>query len=453
MDKFNYFRELYPNFNYNSYSIEEEKNELKITYNFEIEGLTEFTPVLRIPKNIISVDVDNKFLEKLVFNLGMVELVSYFKATCSPNVRIKAGFLDEEQISFYKKLYYNGLGEFLYTNKIGVSLDDLMNIEVLHDYEDNYSINYEGSGNLIPVGGGKDSCVSLELLRGMDNTCFAINPKEANIKCVEMSGYDSIHVKRILDKRLIDLNSKGFLNGHTPFSAIVAFTSYLVSYLSNKKYIVLSNEGSANQATVIGTNINHQYSKTYEFECDFNNYTNKYFGIDIHYFSFLRPISEFQIGMIFSRLKKYHKIFKSCNVGSKGDTWNWCGACPKCLFVYMILSPFLKKEELIDIFGSDLFENQELLDTFIELLGYSDNKPFECVGTIEESRYACSLTIKNRKEEELPYLLKYYKDNYECDFSFQNGYDNKNNLPLEFETILRSELEKYDKQNYRKVKR
>jgi hypothetical protein len=67
------------------------------------------------------------------------------------------------------------------------------------------------------------------------------------------------------------------LNGHTPFNALLAFLTYLVAYLGNKKYIVLSNESSANESNVRGLKVNHQYSKSFEFENDFNEYTKKYF--------------------------------------------------------------------------------------------------------------------------------------------------------------------------------
>ena len=119
--------------------------------------------------------------------------------------------------------------------------------------------------------------------------------------------------------------------------------------------------------------------------------------------------------MLFSKYEKYHPVFKSCNVGSKGETWQWCCDCPKCLFVYSILSPHLYKEKLVNIFGKDMFENESLLTTFKELLGRGDNKPFECVGTYEEVNYAISKTIKQLEQnnETLPYLLQYYKDNYE----------------------------------------
>ena len=71
----------------------------------------------------------------------------------------------------------------------------------------------------------------------------------------------------------------------------------------------------------------------------------------------------------------------------------------------MILSPFLYKEELISIFGSDLYEREDLLDTFKEILGYSETKPFECVGTYSEARYAVSLLIDKLSKENLPFLL------------------------------------------------
>lgn len=444
-NKFDYTRKKYPLFIYHSFDISDDKDDLKIVYDFEIEGLSHFNPYLKIPKNIIKGKIDNKFLNNIVFNLGCVELISYVKATCSPNIEIRAGYLDDEQINFYKKLYFNGLGEFLYTNNIEIDQMNLFNIIINHEKEEPYFIDYSGSGNLIPVGGGKDSCVTLELLKSMNNTCFVINPKEANINCVNVSENPYIYIKRVLDKRLIELNSQGYLNGHTPFSAIVAFTSYLVSYLAGKKYIILSNEGSANEATVIGTNINHQYSKTYEFECDFNNYTKKYLCKNIYYFSFLRPLSELQIANIFSDLKKYHYVFRSCNVGSKKDNWVWCCNCAKCLFVYIVLSPFLSRDELISIFGCDLYEKEELLDTFIELLGYKDAKPFECVGTYIESRYAVSLVIKKYGDADLPYLLKYYKDHFNLEFTYVNTYNEENNLPHEFSDILKGVLKDYDR--------
>ena len=193
---------------------------------------------------------------------------------------------------------------------------------------------------------------------------------------------------------------------------MVSFLTYLCSYLLGKKYVALSNEASANESNVDGENINHQYSKTIEYENDFREYAEKYLKGNVEYFSLLRPISELQIAKLFSELEDYHKIFKSCNVGSKSNPWKWCCNCPKCLFVYTILSPFLYKEKLVNIFEEDLFVREDLLKTFIELCGYGEIKPFECVGTFSEIRYSVSQVIKRLENEnlKLPYLLKYYKE-------------------------------------------
>lgn len=449
-EKFNKYRMEYSNFIYDSYEIIDEIDLIKIIYHFEIEGLTSFSPYYEIKKEYIkNNNINLELFKYMVFHIGMIESISYFKCTCSPNIIIKAGYIDEEQIIWFRKLFYNGLGEMLYTNGIDIKEEEFINITCLAPKQNDFNVEYTGFGNLIPVGGGKDSNVTLELMnKEFDlNTCFIINPKEVNIECAKIAGYkeeDIFCVKRVLDKKIIDLNNEGFLNGHTPFSSLVAFLSYLCAYLTNKKYIILSNESSANEPTVLGTNINHQYSKTYEFENDFNNYTKNYFNIDIKYFSLLRCLNEFQIGLLFSKYEKYHKIFKSCNVGSKNQNWNWCCKCAKCLFVYIILSPFLYKEKLVDIFGEDLYENKDLLNIFLELSGYSETKPFECVGTYSEVRYAISLII-NKLGNDLPYLLKYYKECFplELDTKYEEQFNNENNIESKFIEIIKEEVDKY----------
>ena len=444
MDKYNELRNKYDTFIYDSYEIEELENTTKITYNFIVPSLTQYKPTLEVKKFKI-----DSFTKNLIFHIGLVELVSYWKATCSKNVIIKAGYINKEQIEFFKKLYFYGLGELFYTNGITPNYDDFINIKC-ELKEQNIEIpKYVGNGNLIPIGGGKDSNVTLEIMKSdfEDNLCFIINPKQVTLSCAQTAGYSNekiVTVKRTIDKNLIELNKQGFINGHTPFSALVAFLSYFNAYITGKKYILLSNESSANESNVDGTKINHQYSKTYEFECDFNEYTKKYFKIDIKYFSLLRPLSEYQIAMLFSNYEKYHEIFKSCNVGSKKEPWHRCCSCPKCLFVYIILSPFLYKEKLIRIFGEDLFEKEDLLDIFIELTGYGKTKPFECVGTYEEVRYAITKTIS--KLDKQPYLLKYYKEHFELENlnkNLENKYNRENNLNPYFENLLKSELKKW----------
>ena len=435
-ENFANWRKEYPKIIYKNYQIIEEDGNIKILYLFEIPGLAIFNPFICFSKDIVvNKNINQNLLNSIAFRLGLVELISYYKCVCPKTIEIAAGYIDEYEQKWFKKLYFNGLGELFYQNNIDVTEDELFDFLITGKKIELDHIDYQGFGNLIPIGGGKDSIVSLELLKDYDNKCFVINPKQVDYDC---AGNNEIYaVRRAVDKKLGELNKLGYLNGHTPFSAIVAFVSYLVAYLTNRKYIVLSNEGSANEPTIIGTNINHQYSKTYEFEQDFYEYTKKYFKIDIKYFSLLRPIKEIQIAYIFSILKKYHKIFRSCNVGSKQEPWIWCLNCPKCLFVFIILRAFLSKEEMLDIFGENMLDNKNLEKYFLELIGASDTKPFECIGTIEEVKYAMNRIIKDDNS----YLAKLYKDNYyeDIDIDLSKVYY-ENNVDEEYLNILKEAI-------------
>lgn len=451
--KFEQCREEYKEFRFNSYSISDDSEAIYIQFEFEIVGLTKFNPNLRIlKKNLPFKDIKSDYVRNMVFHMGLVELISYWKSTCSPKVVIKCGYLNEEQIKWWKKLYFYGLGELFYTNNIKTNIEDFMTIEV-GDKENEIiyeQIEDKSNGYIVPIGGGKDSCVTLETLNIDTNSdyCLIINPKKVTLECAKIAGFENdniIEVYRVIDKSLLDLNAKGFINGHTPFSTMLAYTSYLIAYLLSKKYVALSNENSANESNVVGEKINHQYSKSFEFECDFEEYSAKYLKAPVKYFSFLRPLNELQIAKIFSRHEMYHKTFKSCNVGSKEKEWKWCTNCAKCLFAYIILSPFLYKDKLVNIFGVDMFEKENLLQIFLELTGNGKTKPFECVGTYEEVIYAISKTIQNVESEgrKLPYLLEYYKNNYELSNMTEDitkRYNEENNLNDEQNEELRKEV-------------
>ena len=448
--EYNTLIKKFPKFIYKSYDIVDEGDKLVIKYEFEIPGLNTYTPKTEIPKKEFKFkDVNSDFVRNIVFFIGMTEAISYFKITCSPQFVIECGNLNEDQKKWYRKLFYLGLGEFRYRNNIEVNEEDFVSFEGLGNVIEQEEATDSSSlkGILIPVGGGKDSNVTMDILKPYkeESLAVSIGAKDVVKECCSVAGFndkDIVEIYRIFPVELKNANDNGYLNGHTPFSAIVAFYTYLVAYLLGKKYVALSNEDSANQSNVEGVNINHQYSKTFEFEKDFREFANKYLKADVEYFSLLRPITEFQIAMLFAKQKEYHKVFKSCNVGSKQVPWVWCCDCPKCLFVYTILSPFLSKEELVNIFGEDLFEKESLQDTFVELCGFGEIKPFECVGTYEEVQYAVSEVIRQNEGKNLPYLVQYYKDNFELrEGNFRTYYNNQNFVPEEFSKLLKDKIE------------
>lgn len=458
MNRFERFRSEAPVFIYRSYSISETENTIELDYVFSIPGLADFHPGWSFPKPAGFTAAGDLAFERLAFSLGMAEAVSYWKAVCSPEMRVECGHLTPEQIGWWKKLYFLGLGEFFYVNGIAADIDTFMDIRCTGKFS--CSAEQERgalSGCLVPIGGGKDSALTLETLTraGIKCRCYAINKRRSITGTVLTAGLPEkalITAVRRFDRSLVSLNEQGYLNGHTPFSSVVAFSAEITAYINRLKYIVLSNEDSANESTVAGQNVNHQYSKSFEFEQDFHSYESEYLRTGIYYFSFLRPLSEFQIAKMFVKHEKYLDVFRSCNLGSKVSPDIWCGSCPKCLFVSLILSPFVSRERLAAVFGRDLLDDPDMENYFTELIGRSEHKPFECVGSIDEVNLAVSLAIREYEKNgsPLPLLFEkykamgmYYPGGLDVlNDSYCRKFSEKNLLPDEFKTILKNEMER-----------
>lgn len=443
-------RKQYTHFYYHGFDIDETEDSIRITYHMDTEGLSCFEPTFTLPRSKNDTNVLNtKLFKDCVFSLGMVELISYWKIACPKEVIVECGHLDDYQKAWWKKLYFHGLGEFFYKNDIPLDPEGFMTLTSTGEELKGEAYTNEVQGNLIPVGGGKDSFVTLDLLKEYrdDNCAFIINPVISAVNSAHACGYregkDLIIAKRTLDERMLALNKQGYLNGHTPFSALAAFASYLTSVVYGRKYITLSNESSANESTIKGSTVNHQYSKTFAFESDFQEYCARYLDQRIEYFSLLRPLSELQIAGLFSRLTEYLPVFRSCNVGSKKG--EWCGHCAKCLFVCCMLSAYLDDQILVDIFGSDMLNDPTMKELFEQLTGILDDKPFECVGTRDEVNIAVCMSIRNHKGNRLPLLYEYYLSTsyYEAykDRSVDmTAYNEENHLPEQYERLLKRKL-------------
>ncbi len=432
-DKYVALRKQYPEFEYVAYHYRAEAEGLRLWFDFRM-GDVEFHPTAVVERRPF-LDLERADLDEMVFDIGMVELVSYWKCACPPAVKVLCGSLTDSQTAFWRKLYWHGLGEFFYTNGIHETPEAFMQIvgtrRAVSASRDGDAASGHGTPcpcYLVPIGGGKDSVVTLELLRraGKGIRPLIMNPRGATRECARVAGFpmeEVLVIRRTIDPTLLSLNAKGYLNGHTPFSAMLAFYTRLASALSGIPNVALSNENSANESTVKGSYVNHQYSKSLEFEDDFRNYcvnasmckcvsadalaTDAITHSHTHafnYFSFLRPLSELQIAMLFSRFTDYHDVFRSCNVGSKEDVW--CGHCAKCLFAYIILSPFLAPERLNAIFGKPMLDDTTLALEFRQLLGQAETKPFECVGTVGEVRQALLMAVDRWYKDRRPSLLE-----------------------------------------------
>jgi hypothetical protein len=437
--KFEQIRAQHRRFIYRRYTMMQVDNTLLIRFTFTIDPDIVFTPEIRIPwwNDVVPAGqpatdaIPLAVLNNLAFHLGLAEIPSYWKTTCAPEILIEAGPLDAWQRDWWQNLLLNGMTEFYAVNGIDFTKPDFVTI---HSAAPTYASHPipppPGASHppgpplgrderrlntdrvLVPIGGGKDSIVTIETLRKHAPAaigCLLLNPMQAARDIVDVAGCQSpLIVSRTIDPTLLQLNERGYLNGHTPFSSLISFVSAACALLFGYGRVAVSYERSSNEGNTIryGREINHQYSKTFDFEQRFRAYVAAYLSPTLEFFSFLRPLYELQITRIFSRHNDYHPVFRSCNRGL--NTNSWCGQCPKCLFVYIALFPFLPPSDIQAIFSDDLFAHEELAPLALQLLDPAGQKPFECVGTREESLVAfalCVQQVRNRGQP-LPPLLR-----------------------------------------------
>lgn len=422
-------RLAHPNLIYEGYNLIKENNDLLLTFQFLLEPDFHFQPKLRF-KNLdakILEQIDNKNnldpqLDRLFFHLGLAEIPSYFKAACPHKIIIKhQGQITDSSKNFWHNLLIRGLGEFYYQNQIDFTASDFIQIELEETKIANKSQfkkfqPIQSSSILVPVGGGKDSSTVLGMIeeKKLPYDIFLLAPhapaakKIALLLQTEGLCQKIIEIERTVDPLLLTLNHQGYLNGHTPFSAYLAFASSAIAYLYGQKNILLGNEASSEEENLLylGHKINHQYSKSLDFEQKFAKYSQENLFTSENppkYLSLLRSLSELEItqklcdlAQVDQRFAKILTTFKSCNVGQKNDIW--CHNCPKCAFVFTMLSSCLDEEFIsTQIFHENLFAKESLQQTFLDLAGFGDKKPFECVGTFAEVREALLLAYEKSK--------------------------------------------------------
>jgi len=326
--------------------------------------------------------------------LHLIAGVSYYKAVVPPRIEIESYAINADCAALLTEIYENGLGEFAYRN--GLSLRG--KISFPHEAAAQEPAPAIGLRHhaLVAIGGGKDSLVSIEALRkaGVQQTVTWIGSSPLIKACAERTGLPTLNISRSLAPDLFEMNKQGALNGHIPVTVVNSAILVLAALLVDADQVVFSNERSASYGSLIpGTGeVNHQWSKGWDCERHFARYVREHVAKDVSYFSLLRPFSELAVARQFARIDKYDAHFSSCNrnfhILGERPAQRWCGACPKCHFVFLALAPFMPKPRLMAIFGRNLLDEPEQAGGFDALMEYLDHKPFECVGEGRESRAA-----------------------------------------------------------------
>ncbi len=384
-------------FHFAGYKTEKERVYFYYRIDFSNREPLYFTETVTFPGNVETVQLAEKFLDPLHLILG----ISYYKLYCPPKIVIPFE-ITKEEAKFWNTVYRKGLGEFLYKNNLDPQ--KVAEFPFSSKQKKPASIDVKDS-SLLGIGGGKDSIVAAEMLKGSPFVSFLVETQREDSvsrRVIKQIGKPSVFVKRELDKKVFEDHQ---YDGHIPVSAVFAFLGLFVAALYKHKNVIVANEYSSNFGNMEykGKTINHQWSKSAEFEEMFQSYVREFITPDINYFSLLRQFYEIRVAEMFSEKKEYFHVFTSCNrnfnISYKRPSSLWCTECPKCVFAFLILSPFLSKEELLSIFKKDLFANKSLLPLFSNILGEGNSKPFDCVGTFDEARTAFFLASKKFKED------------------------------------------------------
>ena len=374
-------------------SFDAETGVARLVYAFD-EG-PELTETVTIPGAPFALDATRaQAVEQAVRLLHLITGVSYYKAAVPNEIRIEGYAIDAATAVLMEQVYVHGLGEFAYRN--GLSLHGRVRFPVAAQAPAPAAAAGLREHALAAIGGGKDSLVSIEALRGagVDQTVTWIGGSQLIAACAARTGLPTLNIGRALAPELFEYNRQGAWNGHIPVTAINSAIMVLAALLHGVDQVVFSNERSASYGSMIpGTGeVNHQWSKGWAFESAFGAYVQSHVAADLQYYSLLRPLSELAVARQFARTDHYDAHFSSCNrnfhlLGER-PTNRWCGVCPKCHFVFLALAPFMPKPRLVGIFGRNLLDDANQTGGFDALLEYQDHKPFECVGEGQDSRAA-----------------------------------------------------------------
>lgn len=327
----------------------------------------------------------------------LVAGLSYYKTGAPRQVDLASTPIGEKGRALLGGALHDGLGEFAYRNEL--SLDDT----VISGGSDapRYSPLLDAARVLTPFGGGIDSVVTVhELNPDIEQALFIVSPSSGRFDPLEstaaVTGLSIIRARRTLDPQLLEAND--FFNGHVPVTTMVSLLAAVAALADERGGVVMSNEHSSSSANLRwhGRDVNHQWSKSWLAEQLIGDAVSERVGEDFTVASFLRDRSELWVAKKFAALEQYHHVFRSCNraFAQAGERRapTWCGVCDKCLFINLVLSPFIARESLRDIFQCEPLADPALKDQLAALVGIGlDHKPFECVGDPGESAIALTM--------------------------------------------------------------
>jgi hypothetical protein len=377
-----------------------------VELGYALDGELRFTERLTLPVAAPLSEAQIQGARGLLALLHWVAGVSYFKAALPGAIECESPPPGPAAAPLLEALYSEGLGELAYRNELKELPRPRFPRADVAPSSPSAPVG-EPRRVLVPVGGGKDSAVALEIVRrsGAETALFSVGDAPPIARTVAVAGLAHLIARRELDPLLFELNAAGAINGHVPVTAIVTCVALLTAQLHGFDAVAMANERSASAGNLRwdGIDVNHQFSKGLAAERLLSAAVAEQ-GATVRQFSVLRPASELAIARAFAGLEEYHGAFTSCNAIFRIDpalrASSWCRDCPKCRFVFLAMAPFSSPAHLREIFAADLLDQDDQFEGFALLAASGGHKPFECVGEEQESVAAMRLLAVDERWRE-----------------------------------------------------
>jgi hypothetical protein len=393
---------------------------------------------------------------RIVRALAIVEAFSYWKALCSPVIEVAPPAPDAGELDWWRAFWPGAMGEFFYRNQIDYTTAGFLVIrgpvaaperlagaadatertDGAADGTDGAADGMDGAADgmasaadrgdgamagadgapLVLFSGGKDSLALARIAaaaRGAAPVDFFLYNPGARLRDMAGSlaaGGRVLEAQRAILPELLRLNAAGHPNGHTPFSAYLAFAAMLTGYLRGSGLAVAGNSRSDDEPNVpsyLGRPVNHQWTKSYEFETAIGGYRDRWLPGAPGYSSPLRPLYELQIIASLSGDVDAYLRTASCNRAPAGA---WCRSCAKCAWVFLATAALFGHALAIRKIGADMFADPALAGVYQEMAGLTGTKPFECTGTEGEVRAAIRAAGRGRDPAAYPALAACLRD-------------------------------------------
>jgi hypothetical protein len=368
----------------------------RVTYTYRAAGerFTQWIDLAAIPERDLA-RAPAEGLAHLLAQIGVSFARYLFPLDDFDQLHVEPLWLPPPAAAYFEKSFRRGLAETRYRHglEVGKPLHVTASPEAPRYRPVAVAAREEA---LLLNGGGKDSAVAAETLKaiGLPFTWLTVqSPIAAAMQDVIAASGNAAAIH--LEHRGRDPEVERRARYPEAVPPRLAFVSLLPALVYGHRYVVTANERSASEPNLVvrGVAVNHQAGKSLAAERAFAAHVERYLLRGVRPFSLLAPLYELQIARLFTRHPAYFARFRSCNVGFRDGVW--CGACPKCAFVFLALGAFLPAETVDGIFGADLLAAERIRYWIARLT--RGRKPFECVGTRAEAQLALALLLRRRQ--------------------------------------------------------